>query len=478
MAEFMNVITMSAVVVTLFLGAPTGPRRTCFILSWVIPVLWFLGKTFVFLFLYVWLRAALPRLRYDQLMDLGWKVLIPLSLGWVLVRGRGAGGAVVGGRGDRAPCWWAGRACSCVGSSEWWSPWPRPTTGTSPRRPRLVPGVAGGPTVPDGAVLRTDSATSLSFLGRLQGDARADDRPRVTRQYPLEKKPKPARYHGRHVLNRYEDGMEKCIGCELCAGVCPADCIYVRGADNPPGDPVSPGERYGFVYEINYLRCIHCDLCVEACPTEAITESKLFEFSFTNRADAIYTKNELLVGDDGRPQRLPWEDWRRGRRPAHLGLDAGHLAVGGRRLRGSGAVVGRARLRGAGPRGGPERPARRRRHRDQGAPRRLLRLHLDDWRRACGDASAVRERGAEAGCRPRSPCGRRSASGSRGRRNREPRADETPGSGDVIAPLLLLAAATVDDRSPSPSAPTIVIAGGHRGGGLAQPRARGPDAGA
>jgi ferredoxin len=66
------------------------------------------------------------------------------------------------------------------------------------------------------------------------------------------------------------------------------------------------------VYEINYLRCIHCDLCVEACPTEAITESKLFEFSFTNRADAIYTKNELLVGDDGRPQQLPWEDWRPG----------------------------------------------------------------------------------------------------------------------------------------------------------------------
>jgi NADH-quinone oxidoreductase subunit I len=123
---------------------------------------------------------------------------------------------------------------------------------------------------------------------------------------------KPPRLHGRHVLGRYEDGMEKCIGCELCAGVCPAQCIYVRGADNDPENPTSPGERYGFVYEINYLRCIHCDLCVEACPTEAITETKLFEFSFTNRDDAIYTKTELLVGDDGRPQRLPWEDWREG----------------------------------------------------------------------------------------------------------------------------------------------------------------------
>ncbi len=127
-----------------------------------------------------------------------------------------------------------------------------------------------------------------------------------------QKIPKPERLHGRHVLNRYEDGMEKCIGCELCAGVCPAQCIYVRGADNVPEDPVSPGERYGFVYEINYLRCIHCDLCVEACPTEAITETKLFEFSFTNRRDAIYTKAELVVGDDGKPRQLPWEDWREG----------------------------------------------------------------------------------------------------------------------------------------------------------------------
>ena len=135
---------------------------------------------------------------------------------------------------------------------------------------------------------------------------------RVTTEYPKEKRPKPERFHGRHVLNRYEDGMEKCIGCELCAGVCPAKCIYVRGADNPDDDPVSPGERYGYVYEINYLRCIHCDLCVEACPTEAITESKLFEFSFANRRDAIYTKSELLVGDDGKPQQQPWELWHEG----------------------------------------------------------------------------------------------------------------------------------------------------------------------
>ena len=195
--------------------------------------------------------------------------------------------------------------------------------------------------------------TRQNFLGGFKLTLEHLGRPPVTRQYPEEKRPKQPRQHGRHVLNRYEDGMEKCIGCELCAGVCPADCIYVRGLDNPPDHPVSPGERYGYVYEINFLRCIHCDLCVEACPTEAITESKLMEFSFTNRNDAIYTKAELLVDDDGKPQHLPVGGLAGGRRPAHLGLDAGHLAGGERRVRGTGAVVGRARASACGrPRAG------------------------------------------------------------------------------------------------------------------------------
>ena len=142
------------------------------------------------------------------------------------------------------------------------------------------------------------------MLGPFKGFAttlRQIGKPRVTTEYPKVKRTKPQRFHGRHVLNRYPDGMEKCIGCELCAGVCPARCIYVRGQDNPPDDPVSPGERFGFVYEINMLRCIFCALCVEACPTEAITMTQLFEFSVTNRDDAIYTKDELLVNEDGTP---------------------------------------------------------------------------------------------------------------------------------------------------------------------------------
>ncbi len=121
----------------------------------------------------------------------------------------------------------------------------------------------------------------------------------VTTRYPDEMRAKPQRFHGRHVLNRYPDGMEKCIGCELCAGACPAHCIYVRGMDNDPESPTSPGERFGFVYEINMLRCIFCGLCVEACPTEAITMTQLFEMSTTNREDAIYTRETLLMDSQG-----------------------------------------------------------------------------------------------------------------------------------------------------------------------------------
>jgi len=83
LAEFMNVITMSAIIVTLFLGGPAGPTLFGPDLMWG-PV-WFFAKVFCFLFLFVWFRATLPRFRYDQLMDLGWKLLIPLALGWLIL---------------------------------------------------------------------------------------------------------------------------------------------------------------------------------------------------------------------------------------------------------------------------------------------------------------------------------------------------------------------------------------------------------
>lgn len=125
----------------------------------------------------------------------------------------------------------------------------------------------------------------------------------VTIQYPEVKRPVSARFKGRHVLKRYENGLEKCIGCSLCAAACPSDAIFVEASENTDEKRYSPGERYASTYEINMLRCIFCGFCEDACPTEAIVLGDNYELTFLERGESIYTKDFLLepVLPNGQP---------------------------------------------------------------------------------------------------------------------------------------------------------------------------------
>jgi NADH-quinone oxidoreductase subunit I len=133
----------------------------------------------------------------------------------------------------------------------------------------------------------------------------------VTIQYPEEKVAVYPRFRGRHKLHRFEDipagegmsegegdsraGLEKCVGCSLCAAACPADCIRVVAAENTLEHRVSAGERYAEVYEINLSQCIFCGYCEVACPFDAITMGHDYELSSYERADLIFTKEMLLA---------------------------------------------------------------------------------------------------------------------------------------------------------------------------------------
>lgn len=116
----------------------------------------------------------------------------------------------------------------------------------------------------------------------------------VTIQYPDELREQFPRTRWRHYLTRYDNGLERCIGCSLCAGACPARCIFVEAAENTDEARFSPGERYATRYEINMIRCIFCGYCQDACPTGAIVLRKDFELANYKRDDFIFTKEMLL----------------------------------------------------------------------------------------------------------------------------------------------------------------------------------------
>ncbi|MBI3666415.1 MAG: NADH-quinone oxidoreductase subunit NuoI [Acidobacteria bacterium] len=119
--------------------------------------------------------------------------------------------------------------------------------------------------------------------------------PTITEGYPDEPVRFEARYRGLHVLERDENGLEKCVACFLCAAACPANCIYIEAEENTAEKRISAGERYALVYNIDYNRCIFCGYCVEACPTDAITHGHGFELASYDTVSLVYRKERLLA---------------------------------------------------------------------------------------------------------------------------------------------------------------------------------------
>ncbi|MBD0332745.1 MAG: NADH-quinone oxidoreductase subunit I [Chitinophagaceae bacterium] len=119
---------------------------------------------------------------------------------------------------------------------------------------------------------------------------------RPTISYPEQQRSFPAVFRGLHILNRDEEGREKCTACGLCAVACPAEAITMEAAERQPGEEyLYKEEKYAAKYEINMLRCIFCGLCEEACPKDAIYLTKTFAPANYNRKGFIYKKEDLLI---------------------------------------------------------------------------------------------------------------------------------------------------------------------------------------
>jgi NADH-quinone oxidoreductase subunit I len=144
------------------------------------------------------------------------------------------------------------------------------------------------------SIVREVGETFVTLVKGFSVTFRTMFRKTTTESYPDVPASVQPRYRGIHVLQRDENGFEKCVGCFLCAAACPANCIYIEAAENTDTQRISAGERYASVYNIDYSRCIFCGYCVEACPTDAITHGHSIDLAPYDINALIYRKEQLL----------------------------------------------------------------------------------------------------------------------------------------------------------------------------------------